>query len=349
MPLWNVPTNFTPKTKVSILIPVRNEADYIGLCLNAILKQKYPSNLVEIIVINDHSEDDTLKIIQAFQKKHKNIKCLELANYIDENNTTSFKKKALTIGIHEASGELIVQTDGDCEMREEWLNLIVSLYETKQAKFIAAPVNFYKNNNLLQRFQALDFKGMMCVTGAGLYRKFALMCNGANMAYPKSAFEKVNGFEGIDTFASGDDMMLLQKIANEYPNDIEFLKNKKATVYTEAKPTLKEFAQQRIRWATKAKGTGQDIRATLILAMVFFFCINIIVSTFVDWRIFLAQISIKAMMDFIFLGMMCRFFKQQSLMWWFLPSLFLHTLYIAIIGVVSNLVKKYQWKGRKVI
>lgn len=351
---WKVPQYFQPKTFVSILIPARNEAENILACLQSILLQNFPKALFEIIVIDDFSTDDTCQIVEKEQTKQTgvNLSLIKLSDQIKESDTQSFKKKAIELAIGQARGDLIVTTDADCLVPKDWLRLLVSFFEAKELKFIAAPVNFYEEKNLLERFQSLDFNGMMCVTGAGIKLGLGNMCNGANLAYEKATFYEVNGFEGVNHIASGDDMLLMQKVAEKYPNRIGFLKNREATVLTKAKPTLREFLSQRIRWASKST-TYKEWRVTFILGIVFLFCLNIVFSlllipflgTLALW-LFGGQLILKTIMDYFFLGTMARFFGRQDLMNSYLPSQLLHISYIVVVGILGNVIKKYNWKGR---
>lgn len=350
--VWQIPPTFQAKTKISILIPARNEAEHILLCLQSILIQDYPAHLLQVIVIDDHSTDATPDIVKKLH--HVNVQLLSLADYITNQQNTSFKKQAITAGIQQAQGDLIITTDADCIVPPDWLNLIVSFYESKQPAFIAAPVNFYQEHNTLQRFQSLDFMGMMAVTGAGIQQGWMNMCNGANLAYPKAVFVAVDGFAGIDHLASGDDMLLMQKIAQYYPQQIGFIKNKDATALTEAKPTLRSFLHQRIRWASKSTAYP-EWKVTLVLALVFFFCCNILLSLIlaISWQselfyLFCVQLIAKALIDFVFLKKMATFFDRRDLMRFFASAFFLHTAYIIVVGILGNLVKKYEWKGREV-
>ena len=353
IPIWRVPNEFSPKTKVSILIPARNESDNIQACIQSILNQKYPSHLFEIIVIDDHSEDETVALVQQFQTT--NIHVLLLKDFIkDRNKLSSFKKKAIEIGVKNSKGDLIISTDADCLVPKDWFNYIISFYEKNKYKFIAAPVNFYDEKSLFEKFQSLDFLGMMGLTGAGIEGKFMNMCNGANLAYEKKAFYEVDGFEGIDKIASGDDMLLMQKMAKQFPNQIAFLKNKNATVLTKAMPDLKSFSQQRIRWGSKT-GNYQELQIIFILALVFFFCASIVFNFFLlpfffeklIW-VFLIQFFIKTTIDFFYLNHLSKFFDRQDLMKIFLPAQIFHIIYISVIGLLSNIVKHYEWKGRRV-
>lgn len=352
LPEWQIPNHFRPSTAVSIIIPARDEAENILTCLHSILAQDFPSNLIQIIVIDDHSTDATPELVADLN--NPNILLLRLADFPTVASTQSFKKRAIQIGIQHAEGDLIVTTDADCVVPPRWLSLIVSFYESKQAVFIAAPVNFYHEQNALEKFQSLDFMGMMAVTGAGIHQGWMHMCNGANLAYPKTIFEAVNGFEGIDHLASGDDMLLMQKIAQQFPGRMGFIKNAAATVRTTAKSTLRSFVQQRIRWASKSTAYP-EWKVTFVLAWVFFFCCQIALSLLLAWcwhsELWLIaglQFIIKGVSDFIFLRKMATFFDRRDLLPSFIAAFFLHTVYIIGIGILGNIVKKYEWKGRKV-
>lgn len=345
---------YQPSTFISVLIPARNEQDNIGLCLDTIVKGHYPKPLFEIIVIDDHSDDATPQYVRDFAAKNPNIRLIELKNYVKLSENQPFKKRAIEAAIGEARGELIVTTDADCLSQPDWLNFIAEFYEKTGKQFIAAPVNFYQEQSLFERFQSLDYIGMMGVTGAGVEGQFTNMCNGANLAYTKKIFYEVGGFKGIDHVASGDDMLLMQKIARFYPHALGFLKNPEATVFTKAKPTLSEFLSQRLRWASKSS-SYTEFFTVFQLASVFVFCwsifINFCLSIFYDKVfivVFILQLGAKTGADYIFLNQMSRFFKRSDLMRPFLLSQLLHISYIMVVGALSNVKKTYTWKGRKV-
>src|SRR4029079_15835984 len=127
---------------------------------------------------------------------------------------------------------VIVTTDADCKHPLTWLKTIALFYEEKKPAFIAAPVALQNDSSVLQIFQALDFMTLQGITGASVHKKIHSMCNGANLAYSKKAFEEVGGFAGIYMIASGDDMLLMHKIYIRYPGKVMFLKSKDAIVQT---------------------------------------------------------------------------------------------------------------------
>jgi cellulose synthase/poly-beta-1,6-N-acetylglucosamine synthase-like glycosyltransferase len=354
MPDWEPPVGFRPSTFVSVLVPARNEADAILSCLQSLELQSYPPHLYEVIVIDDHSEDETPALVRAFGSDHPRIRLVHLADHMGPGETRAFKKKALSAGIGQARGELIVTTDADCVVQPGWLELLVSLFELQGARFIAAPVNFTRERNLTERFQSLDMMGMMGVTGSGIFLKMNQMCNGANLAYPRATFFEVGGFDQIDHLASGDDMLLMHKVAERWPEGVFFLKNKAATVYTTAKPDWRAFASQRLRWATKSAGY-RDWRVTAILAVVFLFCWCLLVGAGLSLAcggapLFLTifLLATKFAADYLFLRDMSAYFGRSDLMKSYIPSQFLHIAYIVAIGTAANLVSSYEWKGRRV-
>lgn len=352
LPTFNLSENFEPKTPISLLIPARNEADNIAICLHAIAAQNYPKHLLEVIVIDDHSTDGTDEGVKKLNFDF--VKVIYLKDHLQGRATNAYKKAGIAYGISQSKNELIVTTDADCESGKDWLRYLAACYETTGAKFIAAPVQFHLETSLIEQFQSLDFAGMMGVTGAGIHTRLMRMCNGANLAYQRAAYDAINGFEGINQKASGDDMLLMQKVVKVFPDGIQYLKNTAATVLTKAQPTLNDFLRQRIRWASKS-GDYQEVQVTLILALVFFFCCNILLSLLLAlvygggliW-VFVFQLLVKTILDFFFLRMMAHFFERKDLMGVFMPAQLMHIAYIIVVGFAANLKRKYVWKGREV-
>ena len=211
-------------------------------------------------------------------------------------------------------------------------------------------------------FQALDFAMLQGITGASVHKKIHSMCNGANLAYTKKAFEAVGGFAGIDNIASGDDMLLMHKIYKQWPDNVMFLKSKKAIVQTAPVHSVKEFFNQRIRWASKAdKYDDKRIFVVLLLVYIINFLL-LALSVFTIFRnaqyiIFNIQCSIfgvwllllllKTVAELIFLYPVAKFFGKQNLLWLFPVMQPFHILYTVIAGWFGKF-GSYKWKGRNV-
>ena len=344
-------------TKLSVIIPARNEAHNIAACINSILNQSFPKELFEIIVVDDHSEDNTAAIVKKYAAQ--NIKLISLRDHVSDR-LNSYKKKAIEVAISQASGTLIITTDADCIAPANWLQTIASFYEEHKPAFIAAPVAIDCSMRFIEIFQALDFMTLQGITGAVVSKKQMTMCNGANMAYERTAFYEVNGFEGIDNIASGDDMLLMHKIYERYPERVMFLKSKEAIVHTAPVHTINQFFQQRIRWASKAD-KYDDKRILPVLLLVYLFNILLVAlpiisifnnsgiqsinqSTIFIW---LYLLLFKTIAELTFLFPVAKFFNKLSLLWLFPIMQPFHILYTIIAGWLGKF-GKYKWKGRNV-
>lgn len=346
-----IPSGSKPQTKVSIIIPARNEQWNITALLNDLLQQSYPGSLFEIIVVDDFSEDGTAEMVKTITDSR--IKLLRLKEFIKEDKQIfSYKKKAIETAIANSNCELIITTDADCRMKNNWLATMVNFYEEKRCEMIVAPVLMEGERKFFDKFQELDFVSMMGITGATLYLNFPTMCNGANLAFQRKAFDEVNGYEGVSEKSSGDDMLLMHKIATKWSGGVKFLKSMQAVVYSPTQKSIFTFFSQRMRWTSKSRSYSDwKIKANLLLVYLFNFSIlsTFLLSIFFKgiWLIFFFQLSIKLILDFVFLSQAAGFFNRRKLLWLFLPIEALHIFYIVVIGFAGNFFQT-SWKGRRV-
>lgn len=353
LPEWQLPQGFKPQTFISVLVPARNEASRIGYLLDSLARQSYPPERFEVIVIDDHSEDGTADVVERHPLP--NLRLLRLAKHLAvDEPILSYKKKALELGVRHARGELLLSTDADCVAPSQWLACIAGFHEAAGAQLIAAPVLFQHEQNLLQRFQSLDFIGMMAVTGAGIHSRFLYMANGANLAFAKALFQDVGGYAGNEHHASGDDVFLIQKAAARAPDKVAFLKCREAVIHTLPQPNLNGFVHQRLRWGTK-NNSYKDRRITAVLGLVFLLCwfILALILSLPVFGLYGLGLAItlfvgKGLADYLLLSTAASFFVRAELLrsFWLLEGL--HVLYIAIIGLLSLVVKRFEWKGRQV-
>ncbi len=267
------------------------------------------------------------------------------------DNLNSYKKKAIETGINFSSGELIICTDADCTMGADWIKTLVSVYEKEDLQFIAAPVKIIPEGSWLSVFQTLDFISLQGITGAAVYKNLYPMCNGANLAYTRKAFDMVGGFSDIDHIASGDDMLLMKKIQAGFPGKTGYIKDQRAIVNTGSAENIGAFFSQRIRWASKISYYKHSA-TFLTLALVFLVntCLLLLfISCFFygHWRWFLILIAFKTISEYFFVSKVAHFFKQQSLMKYFPLCQPFHILYTVIAGSFGSF-GKYEWKNRKV-
>ena len=333
--------NNSTQNTFSILVPARNEQSNIEACLQSIVNQNYEKSLFEIIVLNDHSEDNTSEIVQAFINANQSISItlINLSHYVDVKQ----KKAAITKGIELANYQFIVLTDADCTRGNNWLGSINEHIAETQSKMVYAPVAF-NGDKLFDKLQALEFVGLVGVGAAAIELKNPNMCSAANLIFEKAVFHEVDGYNDNKHLASGDDEFLMHKVFKKYPNQVSFLYNEEAIVQTSPNGTLKQLAQQRKRWVSKS--TKYENRyITLILIMAYLFNVSIIVNVFIDWQMAVLQMILKMTIEGIFLVKMLRLYKKTNLILLLPLAELFHVFYVIIIGIWANF-GTYNWKDR---
>lgn len=331
--------------KVSIVIAVRNEEKNIRRLLESLEKQDYLKENIEIIIVNDHSEDNTVGEIEKFifEKKAE----IRLIHAVDNG-----KKKALVEGFSLASGELIMTTDGDCELLPEWIRNFVSFYSNNKPVLIFGPVIYNNERTFLQKLFSLDFMSLVASGAASSGHGLPFIGNGANLAFTAEAYHTIAGKIGSESFASGDDVFIIHKMIEKFgANKVLFLKNAAATVYTQVPKTINEFINQRIRWASKAKGYKNGWAIFVSLAVLFFnlmLAVSLLSGIFINWflAVYVLFILLKFLLDFPLLYEFSGFANKRKM----LPLLFLfefiYPFYI-VYAAFSGLLTKFKWKGRK--
>ncbi len=333
---------------VSIIIPFRNESKNILTSLKSIENQNYPKEKFEVIYVNDNSEDDSLnKLICA--KKSGNVKVISVPNEFLSN---AHKKRAISFGIENSQGEIIVTTDADCQHGPNWLKSLMENFDDETG-FVSGPVEFNEDHSLFSKLQKLEFAGLV-FTGAGLIgNNTPIICNAANLTYRKSLFDQVNGFKDHLNLSSGDDEMLMQKIWKETNYKIKFCLNKEAIVLTDANDTIERFYNQRKRWASKGLFYADKLLIFKLLLIFLFYL------SFVLLPVAAVILSIHYLYLFIFNLMMKIVFESRimkkgtqllygkSLLKYLIISEVFQIPYIVIAGV-SGLFGNYKWKNRKI-
>jgi cellulose synthase/poly-beta-1,6-N-acetylglucosamine synthase-like glycosyltransferase len=346
------PAQTRPLPFISVIIPVRNESAHIQDCLKAVIAQNYPQHLYEIIVIDDYSTDETYTL--ACDIERDNLLVLSLAKYFGgASEKFPNKKKALSIGVKNAKGALIITTDGDCTMGENWLGTMVGYYLQHDFLFLTGPVMLRPARGLPGLFQQVDVMNMLGITGGTIANGYPTMCNGANLLYEKKIFNRVDGYKGNTDIPTGDDIFLMQKIEMAFPDPIGFVKNMDACVYSKPESTFADFVAQRVRWTSKSTAfQKRSVTAILMFAYLF----NLLILIFIPiaferfelaWLPLALAFGTKFVMDLAFNIAVTAFFKKRALM--LLLPIFepLHIIYIVCIGVLG-LSGKYTWKDRKI-
>ncbi len=329
---------------VSIIIAARNEEKNISACLEHALAQSFDSKKFEIIVIDDHSDDDTFVLCQSFADKNERIKLLSLGDY----NGVSPKKAALQMGINASRGDIILTTDADCRVSPAWVETMIGHFDAETGA-VASWLLVEENGQMLGKLESLDSLALVSIGAAGFGLGRPFVANGANFGYRKQVYQELNGFDGLANYVSGDDDLFLHKIVKAGKWRCRFVADPAAVVSTKANKTLKSFFAQRIRWASK--GGVYPAWLVLLETLIYLFYASMLFSLGVfvfsgltKWW-FVAPFLVKLAADGLFLSRgarrVGRSFKFRHL---FLAE-WLQIAYVLIAGL-WGLLGNYTWKGR---
>lgn len=117
---------------VSVVIPMWNEARFIGACLEAILAQDYPSDLIEILVVDGGSQDRSREIVETYRRRHPQIRLLR--------NPTGTIPAGLNIGIRGSCGAIVARVDARTLLAPDYLSTGIRLLRTSGAGNVGGPV-----------------------------------------------------------------------------------------------------------------------------------------------------------------------------------------------------------------
>jgi len=338
----------TPEDFISVIIPFRNEEKNILDNLKSIEVQDYPKEKFEVIYINDSSEDNSLKLLKN-NKIANNIKVLSVPKDFSVN---AHKKRAVRYGIENSTGKIIVTTDADCLYEKTWLSSLINNLD-EETGFVSGPVEFIDNDNFFSKIQKLEFAGLI-ITGAGLIGAGSpTICNAANIVYRKNVFDEVGGFKDQMDLSSGDDELLMQKIAKDTDYKVRFSINKNSIVKTHSNRSVIEFYHQRKRWASKGLFYG-DKNLIIKLVLIYLFYLGLVFQPILAITLsgyfflsLIASLLLKSIFEYKILSKGKKILFNGLSLKPFVIAELLQVPYIIIAGFVGAF-GNLKWKERKI-
>ncbi len=220
--------------KTSIIVPAFNEEKTLFKTISSLIRLDYPKDKLELIVVDDGSTDNTLKIAKQFISKGVKV-------YTKKNGG---KGETLNFGIKKATGEIIGCLDADSFVGRKSLKKMVAFFEDSKVMAVTPSLKVYKPKNILQRIQMVEY-----LIGIFLRKVFAFLGSihvtpGPFSIYRKTFFEKHGNYD--ENNLTEDIEIALRIQSNGY-----FIENSvDAPVYTMAPYKFNSLLRQRVRWYT---------------------------------------------------------------------------------------------------
>ena len=333
LPAVNIP--------VSVIISARNEAINLSNYLPSILIQEYPD--FEVIVVNDRSYDGTDVILEEFQKKHKHLKVVTVA---DNDKFITGKKFALTMGIKAAKNEHLLFTDADCQPASvNWINRMAANFESP-VQLVLGYSPYKKTRNLLNAYiryetvkTALNY--LSAAIGGNAY-----MGVGRNLAYTKSLFFSVKGFASHMHVMSGDDDLFVNQNAKRGNNVIEI--HPETFTYSDAKTSLPELFRQKKRHMSAGKLYQSRHKRMLALdavsGFVFYLLLIILLVFTIEPLLALGLLIFRWIIQLIIYRKVFKKLAGSDLLIGLPLFDLLYYTYLNVFGLLGPFMKSTKWK-----
>lgn len=327
--------------KISVVVAARNEEASLPILLDDLQKQDYPEHLMEFIIADDRSDDNTWSVIQTRSQTDDRIKGLKITEL---SPSMTPKKYALTKAIEHSSGEFILATDADCRVKNTWVKSMAASLSSGKGIVVGVSAVDAGNGSLLSKYQALDFLALVAANAGALGWGSAWSGSGQNLAYRKELFNKIGGFSRVAQRISGDDIYLVQAISKISPAGF----NLSAESFTQTAPekSIRGFLNQHIRWASNSSlAIGRKPAFFLFLLSAFLGNLFLLSSLLFPTLQFVFPIAfgIKFFCEglVVFTGA-SRLQQEVNLSTYVLWSL-VQPIYIPLMGI-CGLMGKFRWK-----
>lgn len=337
------PEPAAPPVPVTIIICARNEEKHIAACLSSILRQDYDPEHLQILVINDASTDATVLRAEAILSNSG------IPYRLITNRQQKGKKQSISYAMPFASGELILLRDADTfTSSAQWLASIAGHYARSRADLIIAPVALANNSGILWALQAIENNILAVLAAGSNYYRQSFLCSGANLAFPKTTFERTNGYTSHIEQPSGDDIFFMEDVKKIPRAQISYLKAQEAIVSTYPCYSFAQLIRQKTRWASKFKVNQNKLN--LVLALLSFtvnaawlFCLVASYMVTEHQSLYVLFIFLKLLIDFLLLFLASGFIKNRLLWWFALPVGCVYPVYACLVSIAALFVKP-KWK-----
>ncbi|RLG10132.1 hypothetical protein DRN69_09495, partial [Candidatus Pacearchaeota archaeon] len=218
---------------VSVIIPAYNEGKNIKKTIESIQQLNYPEEF-EIIVVDDGSKDNTLRIAQAIAKKDARIKVIHQKN--------KGKSAAINNGIKHSKGEFIATLDADSFVDKDSLLKMIGFFKDRKVVAVTPSLKVYNPKTFVQKIQKVEYLWGIFLRKIFSFLNALHVTPGPFSIFRKKFFDKYGGFDENNPTEDTEMAMRIQSHHYKIENSID------ALVYTVAPKTFKELLIQRIRW-----------------------------------------------------------------------------------------------------
>lgn len=298
---------------LSVIVCAKNEAENLAENVPALMSQAY-NGMLETIIVNDHSTDDSENVLQDLKNKFTSIVLIKPDN---KNRTVTGKKHPLSAGISAAQHEILLLTDADCmPASNQWV-------EKMQAGY-GNGIDIVLGYGAYQKFPGFLNKVIRFETfhSALQYLSYALagqtyMGVGRNLSYKKSLFLNNEGFASISHLPGGDDDLFINQVATKTNTAIVI--DPDAHTLSKPKKTWTDWKQQKTRHFSTSKYYKTKHKFLLgLYSLLHFLFYPLAAATAImfDWKPAALILIVKSIIQFFVFSKVMRKLNEADLVKW---------------------------------
>jgi cellulose synthase/poly-beta-1,6-N-acetylglucosamine synthase-like glycosyltransferase len=227
--------------RVSVLIPAHNEEKVIAYTIEAMLRLDYPSDKLDILIINDGSSDKTAEIVQKYIRQDPRLRLYNIP--LSEGGKG--KSHTLNMGLKQTDAEFIAVYDADNTPDPSALKylMIQMIKDSRLGAVLGKFRTINKKRNILTRFINIETLGFQSMLQAGRWQLFKVATlPGTNCVIRRDLLDKLNGW---DENAITEDSELSIRIYMEGYR-IKYIPY--SVTYEQEPESWKIWIRQRTRW-----------------------------------------------------------------------------------------------------
>ena len=227
-----VPEKSNWEPTISIVIPAYNEQGNISRCLDSILASDYPKKKLEILVIDDGSTDDTLKLAKQYEKR--GVKAFHKKN--------TGKANSLNYGIKRAKGEILATLDADSYIMPDTISRMLPHFNEEAVVAVTAAVKTEPPKNFIQELQKVEYIYTLFSRRVLCFLDAVHVTPGPFSMFRRWVFDEIGGFDPNNILEDQEIAMRIQSYNYKIRSSLD------ASVYTEVPESFRGLLNQRTRW-----------------------------------------------------------------------------------------------------
>ncbi len=324
----------TTVPEVTVIVAFRNESEKLSALISALKAQSY--TYAKFVLINDHSEDESLQLAKSLTKGNTRFTVLSLPEGI------TGKKRAIQEALNQTKTSIILFTDADCKPNPGWISCMVGAMQHYWADFISGTVLIDSPKNMFERLQAIELNFLVALGHGLIELGYPLLCNAASMGIT----EKIAKLPVNLQKASGDDVFRLhESFAHRF--NIIYLNHPESHVFTKAEQNFKSWFHQRLRWAAKTPAY-RPLSLKVLSSIIVLGQVSLILFLFIFpiW-LWLILLSLKITTETILMVKAEKIYKQSYSLTEIVLVGLIYPFSTLVMGILSPLVSP-KWKGRSI-